>query len=60
MTITPEIGQWIAAIVMGAIVLAPIVSLILCDSVQDKKQPLGKYTAFEVEEASGDWFRVDM
>lgn len=60
MKITPEMGEWLVGAVLLTFVLAPIVSLILCGLVQDKNQPLGKYSAYEVEEASGDWFRVDM
>lgn len=60
MKITPEMGEWIVGSVLLAIVLSPIVCLILCGLVQDKNQPLGRYTAFEVEEASGNWFKVSM
>ncbi len=59
MTITPEMGERIVGIVLCSIVLSPIICLVSCLLVQDKNQPLGKYTAYEVEKASGDWFRVD-
>jgi hypothetical protein len=50
--------QILIIIMIGGLILLPTIPLYLLFLMQDKNQPIGKYTAYEVEK--GDWFRVDV